>query len=241
MHLDLPRVTRLPPPAALAFAKSRVLVMEVVMDDAANAVYRNRMVQPPGGALDSWLPAGLLERYVQLAAGYGVDRALALRLTPWAAMNLVGRPKPTTGEVLDQVLYNRARAMGKPVVGLETMDELVDALGGLPASDQQAMLVDTLCSQPRIMDQVGEQLELYAEGDLAGLVAFNSRDHADEALFERFMERLLYQRNERMVERMLPEMERGNAFVAVGALHLPGDRGVLELLERRGYTITAEF
>jgi uncharacterized protein YbaP (TraB family) len=43
-------------------------------------------------------------------------------------------------------------------------------------------------------------------------------------------------RNHRMVERMTKSFD-GGAFVAIGALHLPGEDGVLALLEQRGYAI----
>ena len=38
----------------------------------------------------------------------------------------------------------------------------------------------------------------------------------------------------------LPIIDKGNAFIAVGALHLPGEQGLVSLLKSRGYTITAE-
>ena len=44
-----------------------------------------------------------------------------------------------------------------------------------------------------------------------------------------------------MVERILPYLERGGAFVAVGALHLPGDDGILSLLEKRGIRVRALY
>jgi uncharacterized protein YbaP (TraB family) len=41
-----------------------------------------------------------------------------------------------------------------------------------------------------------------------------------------------------MTEALLPVFARGSTFVAVGALHMPGEEGILSLLERRGYTVT---
>jgi uncharacterized protein YbaP (TraB family) len=43
-----------------------------------------------------------------------------------------------------------------------------------------------------------------------------------------------------MAERALPFLEEGGAFIAVGALHLPGEAGLVELLRAKGYTVTAE-
>ena len=80
--------------------------------------------------------------------------------------------------------------------------------------------------------------ELYLERDLKGLSVFGQR-HAfeDNSLYERVTERLLTDRNRLMVERMLPLLDAGDAFVAVGAMHLPGADGLLALLAERGYQI----
>jgi uncharacterized protein YbaP (TraB family) len=56
-----------------------------------------------------------------------------------------------------------------------------------------------------------------------------------------FNQRLLYERNTRMAERMRPQLEAGSAFVAVGALHLYGEKGLLSLLERDGYRVSRVY
>jgi uncharacterized protein YbaP (TraB family) len=54
---------------------------------------------------------------------------------------------------------------------------------------------------------------------------------------EIFWTRLVDARNRVMVARMQPRLAEGNAFVAVGAAHLPGEKGILNLLARQGYTV----
>jgi len=49
---------------------------------------------------------------------------------------------------------------------------------------------------------------------------------------------MLDDRNRTMVKRMIPLLQRGSAFVAVGAAHLPGEEGMLYLLEQEGYRVT---
>jgi hypothetical protein len=79
---------------------------------------------------------------------------------------------------------------------------------------------------------------LYLARDLGGLWRLNLASGGDPDLQQRFLERLLYARTERMLQRLQPLLEGGGVFVAIGALHLPGDRGLLRLLADRGYTIT---
>jgi len=73
------------------------------------------------------------------------------------------------------------------------------------------------------------------EGWRADLARF---EPADAALLD---SRVLLDRNRRMAQRMARRLFEGNAFIAVGALHLPGDGGVLQLLQQQGYTVTAVY
>ena len=56
-----------------------------------------------------------------------------------------------------------------------------------------------------------------------------------------FLHRFNDARNRVMADRMAARLNRGGAFIAVGALHLPGERGLLSLLSQRGYTVTRVY
>ena len=58
------------------------------------------------------------------------------------------------------------------------------------------------------------------------------------AVFDGFKKYLLVDRNAKMRTAALPLLEKGNAFIAVGALHLPGPTGLVALLRESGYTVT---
>ena len=73
------------------------------------------------------------------------------------------------------------------------------------------------------------------------MLAINAGSHQDEALFERFMERTLYQRNRRMALRIRDRFGAGTLFIAVGALHLAGKKGILHQLAADGYRISRVF
>ena len=59
----------------------------------------------------------------------------------------------------------------------------------------------------------------------------------DQHLAREFQRRLIVDRNQRMAERMEPWLKQGGAFIAVGALHLPGEQGLIRLLRQRGYSV----
>lgn len=238
LHSQDRRVAGLEPSVRLALARSERLLIEVVPDAEANQVYLDSIYSDAEPGLEERLPAPLYERLKRLSGDYGLSTERLDALTPWAAFSQIGRPKPVSGPTLDRVLYQTARQSGKPVIGLESMTELVETLASLPRDDQLTILEDTLCNHAQIIRDSRILLEMYLEGDLAGMVAFNKQPHYDEAVFERFMDTVLYERNSRMIERMLPYIEQGASFIAVGALHLPDERGLLKRLERAGYTLT---
>ena len=60
----------------------------------------------------------------------------------------------------------------------------------------------------------------------------------EQRLGVNILELFLYKRNQTMVERMAEHLAAGRAFIAVGAGHLPGERGILNLLASQGYQIT---
>jgi uncharacterized protein YbaP (TraB family) len=85
-----------------------------------------------------------------------------------------------------------------------------------------------------------KMLSRYLERDLNGLqkLAVESFDMMkNEDLRDKLKDTLITKRNLLMAERMQPHLMQGNAFVALGALHLPTDEGLLRLLERQGYYI----
>ena len=80
---------------------------------------------------------------------------------------------------------------------------------------------------------------------IAGLVAlsheFDAATPQEQKSAEAFLRRLIDDRNVHMIERMLPRLKQGAAFIAIGALHLPGEKGILQLLTERGYTVSVVY
>ncbi|MFO1435915.1 MAG: TraB/GumN family protein, partial [Gammaproteobacteria bacterium] len=227
IHLDDPHLQRLPPQLNVALLSSTRVVMETLTDDAAQAVFQERMRLPENESLIRWLGGELLSRFRKLVAFYRVPESLALNLKPWAATSLVGRPRPNSGRTMEDAIKDTAAQMGKQVFALETMDELIAAEEEQSVDEQVTVLVDTICQHPRIMKESVDLLELYANEDLAGIAWQNEHGHENDAMFQRMNERMLYKRSEQMVDRLQQHLQSGGVVIAIGALHLAGERGVL--------------
>ena len=85
---------------------------------------------------------------------------------------------------------------------------------------------------------------LYLAGDvgaimLAMLQSSEATGLAEDSALNEFERNLIDNRNHTMAERLQPFLADGNAFVAVGALHLPGEEGLVKLLPGQGYRISA--
>lgn len=242
IHLEDPRVIRLPPVVQETFNSATSLIAEVEMHPAARARYSERTRLSQGVSLQQYLQAPLYQQLVHiLDEDYALPESVLDTLKPWAVFILLSRPPPVSGRVLDDVLKAQAVQQGKPVHGLETVDELVAALDGMSVDDQAEILLDTVCNRDQLAEQLEELTTLYLHQNVAAMLAINAGSHQDEALFERFMERTLYQRNRRMALRIRDRLGDGTLFIAVGALHLAGERGILRHLEADGYRISRIF
>jgi len=148
-------------------------------------------------------------------------------------------PALETGQVLDLVLYQDALQQDKAVYGLETIREQLDLFDSMPESDQVILLRDAVDNLSELDAMNAELLAVYKQRDIEGLLALNevSMQTGDQRLAKDFQKRVIDDRNHRMAERMQQYLQQGKVFVAVGALHLPGEEGLLNLLEQQGYTV----
>jgi len=234
-------VITLPPAVRLALAQSRRLVLEVVPGAEADRVFAEALYFGDGTELEALLDRSVYRRLKEMIAGYGIPEENVDRLKPWAAFTLIGRPRPVNAPTQESMLMQAALAANKTIRGLESMEELVAALEGICRDDQIEILNDTVCNHASLIRNSRDLVEHYARRDLAGIAAFSQGPHHDEAVFDRFMQRMLHDRNDRMLARIEYYLREGGAFIAVGALHLPGERGLLLALERRGHAITPVY
>jgi uncharacterized protein len=241
IHSEDPGVIGLATAVEHAFTGSRQVILEVNLDSDAMSAGSGFMLMTDGRRLSEIVGKALFEQTAAALQSRGIPEVVAEHMKPWAAATALSMPVPVTGLVLDMVLFQRAQQAGKPVHGLETIAEQLEVFEGLPLDDQVALLRDAVEQFAGIDAMQAELLAAYKRQDLAAMMAINEAAMAtgDRRLAAEFERRLIVDRNHRMADRMQPYLQQGGAFVAVGALHLPGERGLLRLLELRGYSVRA--
>lgn len=244
LHASDDRVVEVPAPVRKAFDAARVVAIELVDDEDAGRRFRRAMVMREP-RLPQMLGATDFARVDALLAEAGIPDKARARFKPWAALLILGEPRGATGPRLDDVLLAEARGAGKTIHPLESVDEQIDAFDGLPPDTQLALLRHAEARQSAIQDTVEPLVEAYLARDLGKMFRLNARAMAGDAAIARhnalFLDRVLYDRNERFAQRLGPLLYQGRLFGMFGALHLYGERGVLRLLEKRGFRVTRVY
>ena len=243
IHSEDPDVVKLPAPVSQAFDASSSVVLEILMDADAMKYSSTAMLMLDGRTLADIIGTPLYTKVAAVTATRGIPELVLNRMKPWAAAVTLSTPALETGEVLDRVLYQDAVKQDKAVYGLETMQEQLDLFDSMPEADQIVLLKDAVENLEALDAMQAELLSAYKQRDLGRLLAINeaSMQTVDQRLADDFQRRLIDDRNQHMAERMQPYLQQGKAFVAVGALHLPGKTGLLERLQQQGYTVTRVY
>ena len=160
---------------------------------------------------------------------------MAGRIKPFFLMAMLSETamREDSAMVLDQYLEEKAKAMGKEVLGIETAEEQMAAVNDLPLQEQADMLYE-LVEHDLYRADMDRMMDAYAARDLDRLTKIATLG----GLSDNFSARLLTDRNKVMAERVDSLMQGGRTFLfALGAAHLPGDQGLLDHLRRMGYTV----
>lgn len=136
---------------------------------------------------------------------------------------------------LDSYFQKEGKASGKKIVALETPGFQAEVLfNSTPIAYQAEALVELLKEPAKAIEQVRKLNDAYNSQDLKAMIALSEQDNEHPE----FMEALLDRRNADWLTKLPSIMSDGSTFIAVGALHLAGDKGIVEGLRKLGYTVT---
>ncbi len=142
---------------------------------------------------------------------------------------------------VDTVIAQSGKDAGLKVVGLETIDEQANAIAAIK-TETAAQLLLGAARHPALNDDVYVSLlALYRAGRPSDIIALTQDltgiTPRERKAQEDFLAALLLGRNAIMAQRLKPLLQAGGAFIAVGALHLPGKEGLIERLRADGYRL----
>lgn len=227
-----------------AYDDAEVIVMELDMDDLDPAytqmAFNRAGVMTDGTTLRDLMGDDAYARAEEAAAVIDIPLDMLAQSEPWlAAMTVeimllyrIGF-NPMLG--VEMTMTSRAARDKKPIEGLETIDEQLSFLDGLPIEAQSDMLIQALIEGAELSESIDAIIDAWHRGDTATLegTLLSSIEEQSE-----LSEVLITDRNRRWAETIAGWVDDDRDYlVIVGALHLVGDEGVPALLEDRGLGI----
>lgn len=178
-----------------------------------------------------------IDDYITPLLGMGVKvfekmKPSVLSSTIQLAIVMKVYPEFDAAKGIDSQMQTMARKDKKAALGLETVEFQVDLLYNSPLEEQAADLLEIVEQGREAEEMIIELTNRYMKQDLAGLWEIMLEDSEPEEL-----EKLVYGRNRNWVAQMKTIMPQTPTMFVVGAGHLPGEQGLIKLLEQEGYKL----
>jgi hypothetical protein len=221
-----------------AFDASGELVMEILQPDpkTAQELVMQRAVDADGPALTAKLTPDDAKAYTAALQTIGLPAPAFDRFEPWfaaTALSLVSVQKAgfSAESGVEKQLGEAAKAAGKKLGELETLEQQLGMFDSLPEAQQIAFLNSTVRELPKAGKMLDTMVESWAKGDPEALAAQINRS---SSITPELQKVLLGDRNARWADWIARRMDTpGTVFIAVGAGHLAGKDSVQDYLRAR--------
>lgn len=248
VHVGAPDFYPLPKAVMDAYEESENLVVELdaISLDAGEmfALMQQYLMYSGGDSLDKHLPPECLTKLKAVLKEHGVPFNAVKAMKPAGAYLVLS--ELMTGDMeyiaaygIDVFFLKRAHEEEKNIIGLETAEEQIAALGSIPENAQLLMLENTLDRPEKEIAETEAIVEAWRNGDIDTLADMVETQYQDSAGMLPVFEILFVRRNITMKDRLLELIKKGGTyFVVVGAAHFIGAGSVIDLLSQEGYRIT---
>lgn len=196
---------------------------------------------PPGEKLEDWLTEATMRDLRAYLERRNLPRAQMERLRPGIlTLTITNLESMRLGAMaqfgVEAIFDGKARAAGKEIRALETLEFQLGLFNELKREEQDRMLRITLDDIEEAPQRLATMIEAWRAGDGVKLVEELNRNFEEEDAG--LLKRLLYDRNANWIpaiEAALNREDGANTLFIVGAGHLVGEQSVIELLEKKGY------
>ncbi|MEN0653449.1 MULTISPECIES: TraB/GumN family protein [Hyphobacterium] len=249
VHILRPDVEWRAPAVMAAFESADTVWFEAPVNDPAEQANMMPLLQryglnPPERPLSSQISDEANAALAELSPLLGTSPAALEPLRPWLASvqitvgyAVIEGFDPTSG--VEAQLWPEAVGAGKDLQYFETVEEQLQFFANLDREIEVELLEQTLAQIDEAPDTLDGLVTAWANGDQATIDRLMNGDFRDDS--PEVYDVLIAQRNAHwadVVEDMMAGS--GTVFIAVGAGHLPGEGGLIDLLEDRGFTVTQE-
>lgn len=242
MHMLPSSAHPLPDAMQKAYAHSEVLVFETDIAEVGKPANQQRLLKagtyPKGQTLSNSVPGKPLKRLRKVADKLNIQMETLNRYRPWlAALTLEMSAylkqgfQPDLG--VDRYFYERAKKDEKRIITLETLRSQTALFTDLNDSQSMEYLTMTLHHLRDPEDLPGDVLDIWQDGDLRDMEDYVADAQDDYPLL---YQRFLRDRNRAWLPTLLDLLrQKENVLFVVGAMHMPGEHGLLTLLHKAGY------
>lgn len=238
IHIMCPDDIQVSPKLLSAFNTTRQLFLELDMDDPSTmAKMMMGMMMNGDNDLQTLLPAKDFDSasiIFQSKTGFPLNmlsRAKPILLMSMIYPSLLG----CSPEGWETEFMKLAKEKEMDVLGLEKVEEQIGVLDSIPYQVQADMFLKTLYNLDSAKQSFDKMVEVYKKQDIQEMIKMTSEDE-DYGDYEEVM---LKKRNANWIPVMETAMKEKPSFFAVGAAHLGGNIGVINLLRKQGYKVTA--
>jgi len=237
-HSQDKRVYQFSDSVLITFGKCKYFGMELLIDSSINPLTMMRYFY-----MDSLIVRDLYSKkeYDKIVKYFekelGMPFYLFEKMYPIMISTMVTATKlgADSAQALDLYFHYLAKKQLKGCFGLETIEEQVNAFKSMPISKQKEALLDAVTKPQKNSKLLKELIRYYVDNDIDKLYSFSKNEKGNDE----FENELITKRNGVMVSRMKEYIRNGSSFIAVGALHLPGKEGIINLLRAEGYVVRA--
>lgn len=237
IHMICPEDLQIGDSLKVSVSQADRLFLELDMDAPGIMMKTMKRSMLPSGTIRDLMNPGDYRRLESfMKDSLGMPMFLMNKMKPFTLMSVMYSKflpcnKPAS---LEETLMQMAKKQHKEILGLETVEEQLAVFDRIPDTMEIRMLMGLIDDFQGQRDEFGRMIQAYRQRDLTEL----GRMINDSPDIDGFEDLLLVNRNKKWIPVMKAEMNRSTCLFAVGAGHLPGTDGVIDLLRKEGYTVS---
>lgn len=237
IHIQDQRVFAFDSTVMKALSSCDALCVELLLDEIDANTVKDAMYLPKGQTISGIISKEEFKKLDSLCkASIGVSAMFLNTMKPFFLMSTMQQMafSQDKAEALDLFFLKSARQQNKECIGLESFDDQLKAIDKISIKEQVNMLLEMLSDTTDDATAASDSLlQAYLTFDFDKMLNMAS----DESLPDNMDEVLINKRNIVMAKGFEKSAKKKTTFCAVGAAHLAGEKGVLALLRKKGYTV----